>query len=138
MEHSSWVDNKPMDTSQQGRWAEQRVLRLLLSQGWRLVCQRWRCRYGEIDLLLSKGPRLLAVEVKARQHQGPDQWGLMAFGEAKRLRMARALSCWLQAQPLLHSESLEVVLALVALPPSRKPIRWIRIESLAESRWCLE
>ena len=127
-----------MNTVKQGHWAEQRVLRLLLSRDWLLLCQRWRCRYGEIDLLMSKGARFLAVEVKARQNQGPDQWGLMAFGEAKRLKLARALRCWQQAHPLLQSESLEVVLALVALPPSRKSIRWIRIEDLATSRGCLE
>ena len=52
-----------------GRWAEQRALRLLQGQGWRCLAQRWRCRYGEIDLLMVKGRscrmRLLAVEANA-------------------------------------------------------------------------
>lgn len=45
----------------QGGWAEQRALRLLLSRGWSLVARNWSCRWGELDLLVAKGNRLLLV-----------------------------------------------------------------------------
>jgi putative endonuclease len=45
----------------QGDWAEQRVLRLLLGRGWRLLSRQWSCRWGELDLVLEKGRRLLLV-----------------------------------------------------------------------------
>jgi Holliday junction resolvase-like predicted endonuclease len=48
----------------QGDWAEQRALRLLREQGWWILERQWRCRWGELDLLLHKPGRLLLVEVK--------------------------------------------------------------------------
>jgi len=117
-----------------GRWAEQRALRLLRGQGWRCVAQRWRCRYGEIDLLMVKGRscrmRLLAVEVKARRRLGPDAGGLAAFHHRKRLRLARALACWQADHPWMATAGLEVVLALVPLAPSTRPVRWVMVERL--------
>jgi hypothetical protein len=65
-------------TSQQraGGWAEQRALRLLQARGWILVARNWSCRWGELDLLMAKGDRLLVVEVKGRARAGLDQWAL--------------------------------------------------------------
>ena len=34
-------------------------MRLLRAAGWTLLAQRWRCRWGELDLLLHKPQRLL-------------------------------------------------------------------------------
>lgn len=132
-----------MGSIQQGRLAEQLVLRLLHRSGWQLVSQRWFCRYGEIDLLLNKRTRLLLVEVKARRCRGLDDWGLRAFDQAKRLRLCRAMNCWSAAHPRFSEHTLEVVLALVPLPlHSRplhqrtlrsRPVRWIRVETLCLS-----
>ena len=36
-------------SQRQGHWAEQRALRLLQAAGWRLLEQRWCCRWGELD-----------------------------------------------------------------------------------------
>ena len=51
-----------------GQWAEQHARQLLVRNGWHCCAERWRCRYGEIDLLMIKtapsGFRLLAVVVK--------------------------------------------------------------------------
>jgi len=126
-----------------GRWAEQRALRLLRCNGWRCLERRWRCRYGEIDLLMGKGHlpqlRVLAVEVKSRRQAGLDGWGIRAFGAEKRLRLARSLACWQAQHPWSLTASLEVVLALVALPPSRMPVRWVMVESLRHSEvWSLD
>ena len=35
-------------SQRQGHWAEQRALRLLQAAGWRLLEQRWCCRWGEL------------------------------------------------------------------------------------------
>ena len=114
-----------------GRWAEQRALGLLQQNGWHCLAQRWRCRYGEIDLLMVKGDegarRVLAVEVKARRHCGPDGWGIAAMHWAKRRRLARTIACWMSTMPPCEICSLEVVLALVPLPPNAARVRWIPI-----------
>ena len=48
-------------SQRRGNWAEQRAQRLLRAAGWTLLAQRWRCRWGELDLLLHKAQRLLLV-----------------------------------------------------------------------------
>ncbi|MFM7237669.1 MAG: YraN family protein, partial [Cyanobium sp.] len=80
----------PTPHQRQGRWAEQRALRLLQSRGWRLVSRNWHCRWGELDLVLSKPGRLLLVEVKGRGCGARDGEGLGALRRAKRKRLARA------------------------------------------------
>ena len=70
----------PHDGLDRGLWAERRSRDLLVANGWCCVDQRWRCRYGEIDLLMLKSSglkhRLLVVEVKGRSRCGRDAWGL--------------------------------------------------------------
>ncbi len=117
-----------------GLWAERHVRRLLTNNGWLCRSERWKCRYGEIDLLMIKahasGLRLLAVEVKARRCCGVDRWGLRAFNRKKRQRLARSLACWQKQHPWSCHGALEVVLALVPLPPTHKSVRWIHITEL--------
>ncbi|MCT0200898.1 YraN family protein [Synechococcus sp. CS-1325] len=111
-----------------GQWAEQRALRLLRSRGWQLVARRWSCRWGELDLVVAKPGRLLLVEVKGRRHCGRDGWGTAALGPVKRARLARAWGCWLATQPERASLPVEVVFALVPLPPTRGEVRWLRLD----------
>ena len=120
-----------------GNWAERRALRLLRHRGWSCLAERWSCRYGELDLLMLKsdqnGLRLLVVEVKARRRCGLDRWGISAFDARKRQRMARTLSCWRAGHPWCADASVEVVLALVPLPPSSGHVRWIRVAQLVDA-----
>ena len=110
----------------QGGWAEQRALRLLRSRGWSLVARNWSCRWGELDLLVAKDSRLLLVVVKGRARAGPDQGGTAALDRRKRRRVSRAWCCWLADHPDWQHCSVELVCALVPLPPLRGPVRWLR------------
>ena len=92
-----------------------------------LLDRQWRCRWGELDLVLAKPPRLLLVEVKGRSRGGPDGWGQAALGAAKRARLRRAWACWLLEHPEWAGAPVEQVFALVALPPSPPAVRWIRL-----------
>jgi putative endonuclease len=109
----------------QGGWAEQRALRLLRSRGWQLHARNWRCRWGELDLVLEKPGRLLVVEVKGRR-SGVDGWGVAALHRRKRQRLERAWLCWLAEHPADALRPVELVYALVPLPPRRGQVRWIR------------
>lgn len=111
----------------QGSWAEQRALRLLLERGWTLLSRNWRCRWGELDLVMAKPGRLLLVEVKGRRSGGRDGHGVGALGAAKRRRLALAWACWQAAHPERADWPVEQVAALVPLPPSRTGVRWIRL-----------
>ena len=112
-------------SQRRGNWAEQRALRLLRAAGWTLLAQRWRCRWGELDLLLHKPHRLLLVEVKGRTRCGPDAWGVGALHAGKRRRLESSLQLWLQQHPEYQDCRWEWVCALVPLPPSRRPVRWL-------------
>ena len=110
----------------QGDWAEQRVLRLLQQRGWRLLSRQWACRWGELDLVLAKPGRLLLVEVKGRRRRGLDGWGVASLRRGKRQRLERAWSCWLEDHAEWAACPVELVYALVPLPPAAAAVRWIR------------
>lgn len=111
----------------EGRWAEQRALRLLQDRGWRLLARNWRCRWGELDLVLGKPGRLLLVEVKGRGPSHRDGAGIGALHGGKRRRLERAWACWQAEHPHLAHLPMEFVAALVPLPPHRAPVRWLHL-----------
>lgn len=115
-------------TSQQrsGDFAEQRALRLLQQRGWRLLSRQWRCRWGELDLVMAKPGRLLVVEVKGRR-QSRGGWSSDGLDHRKGRRIARAWACWCAAHPDWAERPVELVAALVPLPPQAGPVRWIRL-----------
>lgn len=119
-----------------GSWAERRALALLREQGWWLLSRNWRCRWGELDLVMAKPGRLLVVEVKGRRPGSRDGEGRGALRWPKRRRMERAWRCWLALHPEQAQMPVEMVAALVPLPPSggiaagpnAVRVRWIRLE----------
>lgn len=52
-----------------GRWGESIALKYLEDKGYYLVNRNYRTPYGEIDLVMQIGQRLVFVEVKARSSQ---------------------------------------------------------------------
>ena len=51
-----------------GNEFERRAERYLLEQGLRLLVRNYQCKLGEIDLVMSKGPDLVFVEVRYRKN----------------------------------------------------------------------
>ena len=97
-----------------GRWAEHKVLLLLKARGWTCLAeQRWRCRFGELDLVMAQQnglkSRLLVVEVKSRRRCGRDGWGVAVCNAGKLQRLARAMACWRMADPWTATWSMELV-----------------------------
>lgn len=52
-----------------GDSAEQQALSYLLKQGLSLLCSNYRCRAGELDLVMKDGLALVVVEVRFRQSE---------------------------------------------------------------------
>ncbi|MEW6679357.1 MAG: YraN family protein [Pseudomonadota bacterium] len=63
-----------MRTTEKGQAAERAAEAFLLGRGLRLEARNWRCKGGEIDLVMREGATLVFVEVRAREG--------MAFGGA--------------------------------------------------------
>lgn len=81
-----------------GRAAEDAALGFLGSMGWTLVHRNYRCRRGEIDLVMRDGGSLVFVEVRARES---DAFGGAAasIGRAKQRRLVAAARHFLMTHP---------------------------------------
>jgi putative endonuclease len=70
-----------------GRWAETLAALYLMAKGYRIIAQRARTPYGEIDIAALRGHALVIVEVKARMNEDA---GIYAVGARSRGRILRA------------------------------------------------
>ncbi|MBV8625623.1 MAG: YraN family protein [Herbaspirillum sp.] len=84
---------------QTGDAAEDAALAHLLSQGLQLVQRNFRCRGGEIDLVMREGATVVFVEVRARA-SGSHGGAAASITPAKQRRLILAAQTWLQTQPV--------------------------------------
>ena len=93
---------------QQGKRGEERALEHLASHGLRLVEANFRCKSGEIDLILRDGEALVFVEV--RQRASSTHGGAAAsITPAKIRRVVRAAQTYLQRFPRVPPCRIDVV-----------------------------
>lgn len=57
-----------MTAKARGDWGEAQVAAYLRERGYRIVSSKYRCRFGEIDLIAHDGKTLCFIEVKARSN----------------------------------------------------------------------
>jgi putative endonuclease len=81
-----------------GRRGEELAARYLIARGYRIVERNWRCREGEIDLVVERRGEVAVVEVKTRSS--------VAFGHpfdaitpVKAARLRRLAGLWREASP---------------------------------------
>lgn len=104
-----------------GRYAELSAREHLEAAGLRLRSSNYRCRVGEIDLVMQDGPALVFVEVRLRSNG--------RFGSAadsvdfrKRRRLILAAQHYLQSRRILPPCRFDVV----AIDGSTQSIDWIK------------
>ncbi|WBU39170.1 YraN family protein [Homoserinibacter sp. YIM 151385] len=76
-----------------GRLGEELAARHLRAAGMEVVARNWRCRHGEIDLVVRDGPVVAIVEVKTRSGLGFGH-PLEAITVAKLRRLRRLAGLW--------------------------------------------
>ena len=96
MKDPTMPDGQPETRTQRthsGAEFEQRALRLLQSYGLKLVCQNFRCKAGEIDIVMEHADVLVFVEVRFRSSE---RWGGAAASitRAKQQRVRRAAAAF--------------------------------------------
>lgn len=102
-----------------GLLAEALVAQWLTQQGGRILQRRWRCRWGELDLIAQLPPTATAaatlafVEVKARQNAGWDAGGLLAITPQKQAKLWQTAELFLSDHPDLANENCRFDVALV-------------------------
>ena len=89
--------NERISTQQRGDAAEALARRHLEQQGLRLLAQNWRCRLGELDLVMLDADTVVFVEVRYRRHSA---WGGAAesVDARKREKLSRAAQHFLQQE----------------------------------------
>lgn len=81
-----------------GELAETLAADYLQQRGLRLIARNYRCRLGEIDLILAEGPVLVFVEVRLR-HNADFGGAAASVTSAKRRRILHAARHYLAGKP---------------------------------------
>lgn len=115
-----------ISTQQQGDAAEAQARQHLERQGLRLLAQNWRCRLGELDLVMLDGDTVVFVEVRYRRHSA---WGGAAesVDARKREKLTRAAQLFLQQESRWAEHPCRFdVIAITADSQSAAPLNWIQ------------
>lgn len=112
-------------SGERGRAAEDAALRLLESRGFTLLRRNYRCRLGEIDLVMRDGASLVFVEVRARDS---DAFGGAAasVGPAKQRRLVAAARHFLMTHPREAHRPARFDVVAISGADGENPPRWIR------------
>jgi putative endonuclease len=99
-----------------GLSAESRAAMLLIAKGYRIMAQRWKTPFGEIDIVARRRRVLVFVEVKA--HERADD-AAEAVTERTKRRIIAAAELWLAHRPedAQHDIRFDVIL----VTPGRIP-----------------
>jgi putative endonuclease len=111
---------------ERGRLWESRAAAFLEQQGLKLLARGYRCRLGELDLVMRDGPLIVVVEVRARSAAAYCS-AAESIGPHKRRRIIRATrhllmrhAAW-QAAPIRFD-----VVAFDAIDDVEPRLRWIQ------------
>ncbi|HIK20915.1 MAG TPA: YraN family protein [Synechococcus sp. M44_DOE_062] len=113
-----------------GNVGEGWVRQYLCQQGWQILAQQWRCRWGELDLVARKADVLIFVEVKTRSPGSWDRGGLLAVGIPKQQRLIRAAQVFLSQHPHLCELSCRFDVALVECRASEEGVSYALVDYL--------
>lgn len=101
------------NAERKGRLAEKLVAIRLRCKGWHLLKSRYRCPYGEIDLIMQKPERLLFVEVKFTSQTNHDAIEQVLPSPRQRRWIYDSANYFLAEQPDMHQYEMRFMVALV-------------------------
>ncbi|MFP4133407.1 MAG: YraN family protein [Halothece sp.] len=104
-----------MTSNQLGKLGEDLTAQWLKNQGCEILASRWRCRWGELDLVAyDPSTRDLSfVEVKTRQKRNWDENGLLAITPQKQQKLYRAAETFLAHSPQFSTLACRFDLVLI-------------------------
>ena len=115
------ADRRSDDRRALGTAGEDAVARWYADAGYRVVDRNWRCREGELDVIVARGSVLVFCEVKTRRTTA---FGVPAeavtAGKQRRLRTLAMR--WLDAHPEARARTLRFDVAAVLAPRDGPPV----------------
>ena len=116
---------RPDNTTELGRRAEDRALSFLTGQGLDLIERNYRCRAGEIDLVMRQRSTLVLVEVRSRARS--DFGGAAeSVGRRKQQRFVRAARHLLMVRPELAALCARFDVVAIDGDAPNDRLEWIR------------
>jgi len=108
-----------------GQQAEELALKLLQSRGLELLTRNYRCRQGELDLVLEQAGTLVIVEVRYRRDAG---FGSAAetVGAGKQHKVVLAAQNYLRCHPQLRRKPLRFDVVAVSEGEPGPAVEWIQ------------
>lgn len=91
-----------------GRWGEALAADYLRQKGYELLAAGWRCRFGEIDLIVRDRTYLCFVEVKLRRSAAFGTAGEFV-NERKQQRLRTTAQLYLQQHPTALQPRFDVI-----------------------------
>lgn len=108
-----------------GHAAETQALEYLQGQGLRLLARNWRCKGGELDLVMLDADTVVFVEVRYRLHAAFG--GALASIDGRKKRLVHAASLFLLKEPQWGNHPCRFdVVALQGSHHAGKPLQWLK------------
>ena len=111
-------------TVERGARAEDVACRHLLDHGLRLVTRNYRCRHGEIDLVMRDGPTIAFIEVRLRSRTDFGS-GAESVDARKQARVLSSAEHYLQRHATLLADCRFDVVSILQSDDSFQ-LEWIR------------
>jgi putative endonuclease len=109
-----------------GRFWEDQAGRYLQARGLRVLEARYRCRFGELDLICADRDSLVIVEVRARG-RGSRLKSVETIDAAKRRKLVQAVRHLLMSRPRWSERPLRFdVVAIDDIDGANPRYQWIR------------
>ena len=108
-------------TMERGQWAEDLAAQRLATDGLQPVQRNYRCRWGEIDLIMRDQQTLVFVEVRFRS-RGDYGSGADSVDTRKQQKLIATAEHYLQT----HSKLQHVPCRFDVISVSPKEVRWIK------------
>lgn len=79
-----------------GKWGEAVAREFLITRGYSILETNWRMRHLEIDIIATKGPRIIFVEVKTRSTDAVDP--LLSIDRTRISHLVRAGNAYIRSR----------------------------------------